>query len=157
MPSNNRQGLSLPRCLGEKSVNQTALGRKLGYLMSVVSYAYQVIPLAESRLMLFFYYGLLGSLATRLPEEVIWQQQLQNFSCKHILLSKKYKYFYEFYSETILTGFCSVQKVIPPSPFHYAVVKSRRTTLLGSMLSLQSCSAVLTVPKGQQPVLPCQQ
>lgn len=90
------------------------------------------------------------------PEEVIWQQQLQSFSCNHILLSKNYKYFYEFNNATILTGFCSVHKVIPPSLLHYAMARARGTALRQcAVLSVLLCSTD-TVP-GQQPALPCQQ
>lgn len=91
-----------------------------------------------------------------LPGKVIWQQQLRSFSCKHILLSKNDKYFNVFNNATILTGFCSVQKVIPPSLLHYAIARARGTTLKQcAVLSVLLCSTD-TVP-GQQPAPPCQQ
>lgn len=53
-PNKNRPGCPSPAGWGGKFVNKTALGRKLVCLMTAMIYKYQVIPLAESRLILFF-------------------------------------------------------------------------------------------------------
>lgn len=105
--------------------------------MSAVIYKYQVIPLTE------FYFSMTDSLGLWFPEKVIWQQQLQSFSCKHILLIKNYKYFHEFNNATILIGFCSVQKRFP---LHYYIIQWQEHMELhsGSVQSFQYCSAVLT-------------
>lgn len=86
---------------------------------------------------------------------MIWQQQLQSFSWKIFWWVKKYKHFYEFYS--YFNKCCSVQKAVPSSLFHYAVVKPHGTTRRQYTVPPLLLCSTDTVPKGQQPVLPHQQ
>lgn len=134
-------------------MNQTTLGRIVGYLMSAVSYKYQVISLAESRLVLFFWDGLLESLATRLLEKVIWQQQLQSFSCKHILLKSINIFEFNYFNMLLLSSKSDCPFTVPlcsgKTTWNYTI----RQNAVPPMLL---CSTD-KVPKGQQPVLPCQQ